>query len=73
MRRAGVAKPCVWRSLPRFIEASVDGLLHDKARQPGKVPAPNSVVAQLIGAARDGDIVRPPMMPFTKERSKYAR
>ena len=48
MRRAGVSKPCVWRWQRRFMEAGVDGLLHDKTRKPGKPPVPNPVVAQLI-------------------------
>ena len=48
MRRAGVSKPCVWRWQRRFMEAGVDGLLHDKTRKPGKAPVPTPVVAQLI-------------------------
>ena len=48
MRRAGVSKPCVWRWQRRFMEAGVDGLLHDKTRKPGKAPIPEPVVAQLI-------------------------
>ena len=34
MRRAGVSKPCTWRPQRRFMEAGVDGLLHDKMRRP---------------------------------------
>src|SRR5271156_125921 len=49
MRRAGVSKPCVWRWQRRFMEAGVDGLLHDKTRKPGKAPIAEPVVAQLIG------------------------
>jgi transposase len=49
MRRAGVSKPCVWRWQRRFMEAGVDGLLHDKTRKPGKAPIPDPVVRQLIG------------------------
>ena len=45
MRRAGVAKPCVWRWQRRFMEAGVDGLRHDKTRKPGKAPVPDPVVA----------------------------
>src|SRR5271155_5982284 len=48
MRRAGVSKPCVWRWQRRFMEAGVDGLLHDKTRKPGKAPIPEPVIAQLI-------------------------
>jgi transposase len=48
MRRAGVSKPCVWRWQRRFMEAGVDGLLHDKSRKPGKAPIAEPVVAQLI-------------------------
>jgi transposase len=48
MRRAGVSKPCLWRWQRRFMEAGVDGLLHDKTRQPGKAPVPDPVVARLI-------------------------
>src|SRR5215472_9297227 len=48
MRRAGVSKPCVWRWQRRFMEAGVDGLLHEKTRKPGKAPIPEPVVRQLI-------------------------
>jgi len=48
MRRAGVSKPCVWRWQRRFMEAGVDGLVHDKTRKPGKAPVPDQVVARLI-------------------------
>ena len=48
MRRAGVSKPCVWRWQRRFMEAGVDGLLHDKTRQPDKTSVPDPVVARLI-------------------------
>jgi transposase len=41
MRRAGVSKPCVWRWQRRFMEAGVDGLLHDKTRaSPAKRRSP---------------------------------
>ena len=53
MRRAGVSKPCVWRWQRRFMEAGVDGLLHDKTRKPGKAPIPELVVAQLIAHTLD--------------------
>ena len=48
MRRAGVSKPCVWRWRRRFMEAGVDGLLHDRTRKPGKAPVPDPVVGRLI-------------------------
>jgi transposase len=48
MRRAGVSKPCVWRWQRRFMEAGVDGLLHEKTRKPGKAPIAEPVVRQLI-------------------------
>ena len=37
-RRAGVGRPAVWRWQRRFVEAGVDGLLHDATRKPGKPP-----------------------------------
>jgi transposase len=37
MRRTGKAKPSVWRWQARYMEAGVDGLLHDKTR-PGRIP-----------------------------------
>src|SRR3974390_3922563 len=48
MRRSGVSKPCVWRWQRRFMEAGVDGLVHDKTRKPGKAPVADHVVARLI-------------------------
>src|SRR5208283_5095161 len=45
---AEVSKPCVWRWQRRFMEAGVDGLLHDKTRKPGKAPIAEPVVGQLI-------------------------
>ena len=32
MKRTGKSKPCVWRWQERYIEAGVEGLLHDKTR-----------------------------------------
>ena len=40
MKHTGKSKPCVWRWQERYIEAGVDGLLHDKTRPPGKAPLP---------------------------------
>ena len=37
MRRTGKAKPSVWRWQARYLEAGVDGLLHDKTR-PARIP-----------------------------------
>jgi hypothetical protein len=46
--KPGVSKPCVWRWQRRFMEAGVDGLLHDKTRKPGKAPVPDPLVARLL-------------------------
>jgi transposase len=48
MRRAGVAKPSVWRWQRRFMEEGVDGLLRDKTRKPGKAPIAAAIVTRLI-------------------------
>src|SRR6478736_10149864 len=37
MRRTGKAKASVWRWQARYLEAGVDGLLHDKTR-PSRIP-----------------------------------
>lgn len=37
MRQTGLGKPSVWRWQQRYIEAGVDGLLHDKTR-PSRIP-----------------------------------
>ena len=37
MRRTGKAKPSVWRWQARYLEAGVEGLLHDKTR-PSRIP-----------------------------------
>jgi hypothetical protein len=37
MRRAGVAKPSVWRWQERLMDQGVDGRLHDKTR-PARIP-----------------------------------
>ena len=41
MRRSGKSKPCVWRWQERFVEAGVDGLLHDKTRPSRVAPLPD--------------------------------
>ena len=38
MTATGKSKTCVWRWQERFMHESVDGLLRDKTRPPGKVP-----------------------------------
>jgi transposase len=48
MRRARVSQPCVSRWQRRFMEAGVDGLLHDKTRKPGKPAVPQPVARRLI-------------------------
>jgi transposase len=48
MRRAGIAKPSVWRWQRRFMEEGIDGLLRDKTRKPGKAPVAAPRVAALI-------------------------
>src|SRR3712207_2111235 len=48
MRRAGVAKPCVWRWQARFMAEGVDGLLRDKTRPPGTPPLPAATVERVV-------------------------
>ncbi|MGA8614521.1 MAG: helix-turn-helix domain-containing protein, partial [Xanthobacteraceae bacterium] len=67
MRRAGVSKPCVWRWQRRFMEAGVDGLLHDKTRKPGKAPVPDPLVARLLERTL-GD---PPARPTTGRAGRW--
>ena len=61
MRRAGVAKPSVWRWQARFMAEGVDGLLHDKTKPPAIPTLPKTVVGEVVrrtldkGAARRGD------------------
>ena len=47
-RRAGVAKPTVWRWQQRFAKAGVDGLLREKSRPPGIAPLPGATVARVV-------------------------
>jgi transposase len=47
-RRAGVGRPAVWRWQRRFVEAGVDGLLHDATRKPGKPPLGAPTVKQVV-------------------------
>ena len=46
-RRAGVGRPAVWR-WRRFVEAGVDGLLHDATRKPGKPPLGAPTVDRVV-------------------------
>jgi transposase len=48
MRRAGVAKPCVWRWQERFMTEGVDGLVRDKTRPSGIPPLPKFVVNEVV-------------------------
>ena len=47
-RRAGVAKPTVWRWQKRFLSAGVAGLWRDKSRPPGIAPLPGETVARVV-------------------------
>ena len=47
-RRAGVARPAVWRWQRRYAEEGVDGLLRDKPRIPGKQPLSEETVARVV-------------------------
>jgi transposase len=47
-RRADVGRPAVWRWQERFVEAGVEGLLHDATRKPGKAPVGNAVVHRVV-------------------------
>jgi transposase len=44
----GKSKTCVWRWQERFMHESVDGLLRDKSRPPGKVPVPSKRLAEAV-------------------------
>ena len=48
MRRAGVAKTCVWRWQERFMKEGVDGLLRDKTRPSRVPPLGVEVVAGIV-------------------------
>lgn len=47
-RRSGVSRPAVWRWQQRYAEESVDGLLRDKTRKPGRAPLSQKVVARVL-------------------------
>ena len=48
MRRTAIPKPTVWRWQARYLEAGVDGLLHDKSRPPGTPPLAPAVKALVL-------------------------
>ena len=49
MRRTGKSKTCVWRWQERFMQAGVDGLLHDKTR-PSRIARLGPEVAERVVA-----------------------
>jgi transposase len=53
MRRAGVAKPSVWRWQERFMSEGVDGLLHDKTRPARIPPLPKAAVEAVVTRTLD--------------------
>jgi transposase len=48
MRLTGKSKTCVWRWQERFMQAGVDGLLHDKTRPSRMPPLPAATVERVI-------------------------
>jgi len=48
MAATSKAKTTVWRWQERFMEAGVDGLVHDKTRPPGKPPVGSEKVAEVV-------------------------
>jgi transposase len=48
MAATGKAKTCVWRWQERFMAESVDGLLRDKTRPPGKPPVAGDLTAEVV-------------------------
>src|SRR5512132_2594816 len=48
MRQTGKSKSVVWRWQERFMQAGVDGLLHDKTRPSRKPPLDRAVIARVI-------------------------
>jgi transposase len=47
-RRAGIGRPAVWRWQRRFVEAGVEGLLHEATRKPGKAPLSEQTVQRVV-------------------------
>src|SRR5271165_6296634 len=48
MRRSGLSKPVVWRRQEHFMRESVDDLLCDKTRPPGKVLLDAKIVKRIV-------------------------
>ena len=48
MRRTGKSKSVVWRWQERFMQAGVDGLLHDKTRPSRKPPLDRALIARVV-------------------------
>ena len=48
MRRTGKGKVTVWRWQDRYVEAGVEGLLHDRTRPPGKPPTCEEKVQAVL-------------------------
>src|SRR5258708_29977243 len=48
MKRTGKSKPCVWRWQERYVGESIDGLLRDKTRPPGKKPLSAAVKRKVL-------------------------
>jgi hypothetical protein len=64
MRRSGESKPVVWTWQARFMAESVEGLLRDKTRKPGKPPLlPDTLqrAVDLGAALRRSTTVRNPL------------
>jgi hypothetical protein len=54
VRQTGKSKTCVWRWQERFVQAGVDGLLHDKTR-PSRVPPLALAIGEQVVALTQGD------------------
>ena len=75
MREAGVAKTAVWRWQERFMQEGVDGLLRDKTRPPGKLPAADRRRRQdrQADADRAPSAVHPTMLRMAWPLASFAR
>ena len=47
-RRSDVSRPAVWRWQRHYAEGSVDRLLREGSRKPGKPPTPTTIVAKVL-------------------------
>jgi transposase len=47
-RRAGKAKPTIWRWRARFMAEGVDGLLHEATRPAGKPPLTSETIERVV-------------------------